>query len=234
MELERIEKHRSNTSVQKFFICILTLVLVCYFSACDGGEGGDDEGVQNANPAGTNDGSIGSSCGTCDAGLTCVTEVAGGYCTKTCNGPSECGTDAYCYNTESHGPVCLRACSYDSECREGYSCQGDADSTVCYPNQGGDTTPGGNYTNASVSGCYAQDGASITFRFWFDGQSNFQDVQYNPVSGDIVYSGTYVISGNQLTLQYYDDEPKVYTIAINSNGIILDDVGYHYSGEECN
>ncbi len=49
----------------------------------------------------------------------------------------------------------------------------------------------------------------------------------------MIYDGNYMISGNQLTLQYSDGETAVYTLVIFSDGITLDDVTYYYSGEEC-
>jgi hypothetical protein len=189
-------------------------------------EPGDD----SADP---NDGSLGSSCGTCNAGLTCVTDAPSGYCTKSCTDSAQCGAGAYCYNTDDFGPLCLRACSNDADCRAGYTCQGEAGSTVCYPSPDGtpgEGTPGTG--NASLQGCYAMNDG-VSFQLWFDGSERFQDIAFNPLSGQVVYGGSYTVANGKLTLHYDDGTIKEYSLVIYSGYITLNGTPYTYAGAQC-
>lgn len=78
------------------------------------------------------DGTVGSSCGTCAAGLSCFTALPSGYCTKSCVDSSECGENARCSALTTGEMLCLRTCTKDNQCRVAYSCQGAVGSTVCY------------------------------------------------------------------------------------------------------
>lgn len=194
-------------------------VLVCRNDVCVEPPDSDDDGSVD-----TGGGGIGSACGSCDPGLTCVSDAPGGYCSKSCARHEDCGADAYCYATESYGSVCLAACERDDDCRQGYTCQGDPGLTVCYPAPDGDV-PQGNYTNASFFGCYALN-YEIEFRLLFDGVNRFADIQWTPLSGEIRYAGTYQVSGNQITFYYSDGDVKQYSFTMIDNGFNMD--GYHY------
>lgn len=79
------------------------------------------------------DGTVGSSCGTCVTGLTCVTDAPDGYCTKACTSSADCGASASCH--DDNGLVCFRDCVADADCRQGYSCVKDprTSTSICYP-----------------------------------------------------------------------------------------------------
>lgn len=91
----------------------------------DAGAGQGGAGGQNAEQT---DGQLGSACGDCVEGLICDTSAPGGYCTAPCQG--DCGASGVCYQLGA-GAACLRRCAADEECRGGYTCQGEAGSTVC-------------------------------------------------------------------------------------------------------
>lgn len=193
-------------------------VLICENDICVGPADNDDG--DDTTPTG----GIGSSCGDCGPGLTCLTELAGGYCTRACSQSGDCGAGAYCYNTENAGALCFEACWADADCRQGYTCQGESGKTVCYPAPGGDP-PQGNYTNAAFVGCYALNN-ELAYRLLFDGVNRFADIQWTPISGEIRYAGTYSVAGNQITFQYTTGERKQYAFVMMENGFDMD--GYHY------
>lgn len=192
--------------------------LVCVDNICTDNDSGGRSTLDN--------GSIGSSCGTCNPGLTCITDAPEGYCSTSCSDSSPCNSNAYCYNTESYGALCMRACNSDADCRKDYKCQGTPGSTVCYP------APGGNSGNAGLNGCYAMNN-DITFQLWFDGEGQFQDIAWNPFSGSITYSGSYQVSNGQLSLHYDDGSTKTYKLVIYKDGIKLDGTPYNYVGSQC-
>lgn len=109
-----------------------------YRGSASGGGAGNDAGITGGGgPTGSTprtDGSIGSSCGSCDGDLECRVEAPSGYCTKPCSSPLDCPIDTHCYEIQdapSH--YCLRACTTTFECRPQYTCQGDLGQRVCYP-----------------------------------------------------------------------------------------------------
>ena len=196
-----------------------------------------------------NSGGIGSPCGTCNPGLTCITEAPDGYCTKECSNPEDCGQGTFCYQISAGQgkiAVCLIACRTNADCRPGYSCQGDPGSTVCYPGQSTATTTvpggtGGNYTNADLNGCYPKQSAAMTFKYWFNGAGIFSYITYNPVSGTVSWGGSYQVSGGpangQLQLTYDDGTVEQYKLFISADKsyLTLNGQTYYYSasGEEC-
>jgi hypothetical protein len=175
------------------------------------------------------DGTVGSSCGTCAAGLTCA-PVAGGYCTKLCTSSSDCGVGASCH--DDGGMVCFRDCTQDSDCRAGYACVLDpaTSSKICYPQAaaGGGTGSSG---SASLKGCYWRN-RDISYRLYFDGAGRFQEPMYNPVAGSITYSGQYQVSGSQLVLQYSDGTTKTYALQVSGGSVVIIDGSSTYAYAE--
>jgi len=77
------------------------------------------------------DGTVGASCGTCAAGLTCLTSgIPNGYCTALCTSQSDCGTVGACVG-DTASAICYRACKTDSDCRPGYACYSAGTVSVC-------------------------------------------------------------------------------------------------------
>ncbi|GAB4293746.1 MAG: hypothetical protein Kow0090_08210 [Myxococcota bacterium] len=180
------------------------------------------------------DGSIGSSCGKCQAGLTCATDAPGGYCTKACSSAADCGKSAYCYQTEV-GPACLKACLSNSDCRTDYSCQGEAGAMVCYPDVESGGGDGGTAAtnNSQLKGCFAKN-SDITFQYWFDGVRNFEMHYWNPVSGNTIYGGVYQVKSGALTLSYSDGTVENHSCYFDAVGTLyIDDIPYEYSGAQC-
>ncbi len=66
---------------------------------------------------------VGTSCSgsmPCSAGLTCLADFPGGYCTSLCESAS-CPSGSVC-DRAIFPPLCTDACSTRSECRDGYQC----------------------------------------------------------------------------------------------------------------
>lgn len=211
------------------------LVFLAALSACSSSDNGGNGGV------GKTDGSIGSSCGTCQSGLECVTQAPGGYCSKTCASAADCGSGAYCYQITGSAPLCLRGCQGNADCRDGYTCQGDPGGTVCYPDAGGSGGSGATggsgggggdiQGNSSLQGCYWRN-QDLTFRLYFDGQGSFQDVYYNPAMGSSTSSGSYQVQNAQLFLSYSDGTSKTYALAIQNGQVVVVDGGAVYAWAE--
>ncbi len=148
--------------MKKLSFLVLVCAAGCYLPA-DGGSGGGDGGAgDGGGSAGRSelaDGSLGSSCGTCDAGLTCG-DAPGGYCTKACAAADDCGTAGQCYGLTGGGAACFRSCGDDGDCRPGYACAGDAGYEVCVPGQSGGATCDG--ACAHYLGCKGISDAATT------------------------------------------------------------------------
>jgi hypothetical protein len=53
-------------------------------------------------------GNIGDACsGQCGSGLTCMTWVPAGYCSRTCNGSADCPKGSSCVDVGGQGQYCL-------------------------------------------------------------------------------------------------------------------------------
>jgi len=85
---------------------------------------------------------VGAACtasGGCDQGLTCDTQIDGGYCTKACNTPgstSECPDESLCASISgAPGTECGKVCTVQSDCRPDLECNGITGSSikVCKP-----------------------------------------------------------------------------------------------------
>jgi len=77
------------------------------------------------------DGTVGSSCGACAAGLACLSDgVPNGYCTRTCTVQSDCGAAGACILV-STAAICYRMCQTDDDCRPGYACYYAGTVSVC-------------------------------------------------------------------------------------------------------
>jgi hypothetical protein len=74
---------------------------------------------------------VGDPCsGACGAGLTCMTWVAAGYCSQTCN-PSPCPTGSSCVDIGGGAHYCLL--NEDGNCaRQDLQCR-DCGANVCAP-----------------------------------------------------------------------------------------------------
>jgi hypothetical protein len=203
-----------------------------------GGAGGSTATGGSTGTGMQGDGQVGSACGTCAPGLVCDASAPGGYCTRQCMG-NDCGANAYCYSVGS-ASVCLAACSSNQDCRTGYACQGQPG--VCFPAQSsgsGDTsssagTGGGDFSNASLQGCYWENN-DITFRLYFDGNGSFQDVSYNAASGTTTSSGSYQVSGAQVTLNYDDGSTKTYGLELKNGqpAVVNGNAVYAYTEAMC-
>lgn len=76
------------------------------------------------------DGTVGSSCGTCGSGLTCVPGTPNGYCTRQCSSNTECGAQGACV-AGADLQVCYRLCKSNADCRSGYACVTAGTVSVC-------------------------------------------------------------------------------------------------------
>lgn len=53
-------------------------------------------------------GHVGDACtGACGSGLTCMTWVPAGYCSRMCNGPADCPSGSSCVDIGGQGQFCL-------------------------------------------------------------------------------------------------------------------------------
>ena len=82
-------------------------------------------------------GRLGSSCGGCQSGLTCVSGFPNGLCSKTCQSSADC-LGGLCV-VSGYDLICLPRCSTDATCRPGYQCASADEGTVCAP--GGSSAP---------------------------------------------------------------------------------------------
>ncbi|MBI5533084.1 MAG: hypothetical protein HY898_10230 [Deltaproteobacteria bacterium] len=137
-----------------------TLLAALTLAACSSDPtGASGSGGTSGTPSQTElgDGTVGSSCGTCQADLQCVGgQVPGGYCTKACSTAGECGGSGRCVQT-NNGGVCFRSCNTDWDCRPGYACKSAGSvGSVCDvwapANTGGSGGSGG---TSATSGCDA-------------------------------------------------------------------------------
>ncbi len=126
----------------------------------------------------------------------------------------------------------MRNCTQDSECRSGYGCKLDpqTQTKICYP--GGQSS--GGTGNAALRGCYWRN-RDITYRLYFDGVGTFKEPMWNAISGSIVYSGRYQVSGSQLILQYSDGTTKTYSLQSSGNSMYIIDgsATYAYAEATC-
>lgn len=192
-----------------------------------GGTGGAAQGGQQER----SDGTVGSSCGTCQQGLECDTSAPGGYCTKLCQAQQECGGNAFCYEVQSGTGVCLNACQTDQNCRPGYSCQGDQGYTVCFPgtpgsNGGSGGSGGGNTAGPTCgldlfAGWWAPECSSTSCeQYQFQANGTFQYEWWSYVSGTMYDSGTWSISCPQISARFSDG--KVQSFVIQGSALYRD------------
>lgn len=90
--------------------------------------------------AGCGQSSVGRPCTSdqeCDFGQSCLTQLPGGYCTKSCSidgDTRECPGGTVCAN---HGTalLCSATCQQQSDCRAEYECNGVSNSSLkaCRP-----------------------------------------------------------------------------------------------------
>jgi hypothetical protein len=218
-----------NNYYQNRMLCLLALAIVL-LPGCKNGDGGG----------------VGSACGACDPGLTCITDAPGGYCTRSCSSNSDCGQDAYCYQVQDEQGqmigLCLAACSTNTDCRDGYTCQGDQGATVCFPGgSSGSTTTipgggggGGDYTNADLNGCYGKQTDPEMFKYQFDGAGRFCWITWNYYTGESAWGGQYQVSGNQLQLAYSDGTNETHSLFISPDKSSIQIDGTNYmTGVSC-
>jgi hypothetical protein len=187
----------------------------------------------------TDDGSIGSSCGSCEQGLSCAASAPGGYCTKACGGEADCGGGAHCIQLQS-GTACMRSCTSDADCRQGYSCQGDAAVRICYPGGAGGSGGAGG-AGGSMGGCI--DMQTLTAGYWQRNGNNgatISQIQFNAdgtasmeisngAGGDAWYSGQWTLSCPNLDVTFSDGADPIHFVVQNGS---LNDGSSPWS--ECN
>ena len=122
----------------------------------DSGPGGTTDGATTGGDGSmpTTMGGIGSACANdtdCDGDATCYSdfggfyEFPGGYCSRMCTMPADCGAGATCAGGGfgSFGGFCAKTCTTDADCRmaEGYTCGslpfGGGGMMYCLPPMGG-------------------------------------------------------------------------------------------------
>ncbi|RYE85489.1 MAG: hypothetical protein EOO75_16930 [Myxococcales bacterium] len=123
-------------------VASLGLAASLLLAACDhwpgfGGEGGTS-GVGGTTRLEDTSGRLGSSCGSCQGGLTCVTGFPNGVCSKGCQSSSDC-QGGLCV-LSGYDLLCLPRCLSDTSCRPGYRCASADEGSVCAP--GGSSTGG--------------------------------------------------------------------------------------------
>lgn len=131
---------------------------------------GTDAGVDAAidSSAPPTEGAIGAACtaGTCATGNTCVTDFAGGYCSRDCTMGNACPDGSTCVQVGFNQSICLDSCTAGvtpRQCREGYGCSIEA-GNVCLEGCTDDSDcPGGACDplggNGGAGGCYSPDAA---------------------------------------------------------------------------
>lgn len=110
-----------------------TLLAACGGTDAGSGNGGAGQGGNGPGQTELSDGTMGSSCGTCESGLQCAAsgQIPNGYCSRTCATEADCGSLGHCVPTAS-GSICFRGCAGDSDCRPGYACKdAGAAGSVC-------------------------------------------------------------------------------------------------------
>ena len=118
--------------------------------ACDSWPGLNGEGYNGGGSAtaggGTGrledtSGRLGSSCGTCQSGLSCVGSFPGGLCTRSCQSSADCaGGLCVLYGYDL---VCMPTCTSDITCRPGYQCSQADEGQVCSPGGGSSVVDAG-------------------------------------------------------------------------------------------
>lgn len=214
-----------------FGLFAIAALVACSSTSSNDGSGGSGGAAGNGAGQGGNattelaDGTLGSSCGTCTAPLTCITDasVPGGYCTTTCSDQT-CGDKGVCYATQG-GNYCLRKCGSNADCRTGYSCQGDPGNTVCFPGGGS----GGSGAGGGGSGTGCIDAATLTSTWWqpttggsleqikFNANGSLDYEYYTAVSGATPYGGSWQLSCPTLTANIESSKPYVYTVQANGS-----------------
>ena len=76
-------------------------------------------------------GRLGSSCGSCQTGLTCSSGYPNGLCTRECQSSADC-SGGVCV-LEVYPLVCMTSCVSDATCRPGYHCETVSGGSVCVP-----------------------------------------------------------------------------------------------------
>ena len=206
-------------------ILLASLLVACGTAAPDGGDGGGDGGSGAGGDGGggstLSDGSIGSSCTTgCDAGLTCETTAPGGYCSRTCTAEADCAPAGHCYNLQgASGPVqaCLRGCGDDLDCREGYTCQGDAGNTICYP---GDDGGGGCLSEANLVGNWMPTCGGSCEELRFAPDHTVYYGYWTAASGNTESYGDWTLTCPTLTVRLTSGywAPATYTYTVTATG----------------
>ncbi|MEE2788392.1 MAG: hypothetical protein VX589_13700 [Myxococcota bacterium] len=79
---------------------------------------------------------LGSPCGdgvSCGAGMVCISNLPGGYCSKPCQSSDEC-LNGTCWDLGQDQKLCLASCGDSDDCRraEGYICDDDR---TCFPGE---------------------------------------------------------------------------------------------------
>lgn len=112
--------------------------LIFALGACDHWPGVSDGGAPPSGGTHIDDtsGRLGSSCGangaSCFSGLTCVTQLPAGMCTRACQSDADCQGGA-CTLDATLGLVCFPRCTSDVGCRPGYACTSTGDAQICTP-----------------------------------------------------------------------------------------------------
>ena len=209
------------------------IVISCFLAACGGvadgggnGGGGGGDGGGDGGGGGTrrSDGSIGAACsgdGDCGMNLGCDTSAPGGYCTRTCTTP-DCGAGNFCYATQNGGGVCLDGCASNADCGAGYTCQGEAGSTVCY------VAPGG----GGGGGCLAADqivgawspgcGGSGCEQLVFSADGTLRYDYWNAASGNTETFGSWQFSCPNLTVSLTSGywAPDTWSFTVTASQIV--------------
>jgi len=137
-----------NSFVRLTCLCLLTVSALSCGDLQDAGFPGT--GSSGPKQTELSDGTIGSSCGTCQSGLQCVNsaQIPNGYCSKNCASDSECGSVGRCVS-----PACYRKCESDSDCRPGYACKTLGGAKVC--DAGAPASSGGDCDATVVSEAFS-------------------------------------------------------------------------------
>jgi hypothetical protein len=191
------------------FFCVLASTLTLAAACSTSGTTGTTGTIQRRPDGGSTTGSVGSSLGyecaadpDCGGGLTCFTNVPGGYCSTNCSTDADCPAGGNCVEPLPGEQICVSSCHLVNDCvRAGYGC--DTDCSVCVPNgtqtlvscAGHEAGGGGRLPDGGVCGASLGDGG---FASW----SAAVEVSANPLTGSEAQGALLVGGSASLTTAF--------------------------------
>jgi len=186
--------------------CLLASTLSLAAACTTSGNSGTTGSIQRRPTGGSTTGSVGSSLGEgcasdadCGGGLTCFTNVPGGYCSSNCDTDANCPAGASCVVPLPGAQICVSSCQSVNDCtRAGYAC--DTDCSVCVPDgtqtlvscAGHQAGGGGHLPDGGACGASLGDGGFVSW-------SAAVEVSANPLTSSEAQGVLLVGGGTSLT-----------------------------------